>query len=656
MLQSMRLHRSNRLRKQRGFTLLEVLVATAITLVMMISLAQVFKVIGDSMKQGRAALQINNTLRSIAYRIRNDLNNLTVRLDPPTDSSNGTGYFAYFDGGLCDYSFTLYDPNNGNEYPKVSTDLIRSSRFGDLDDVLMYTVRAGDSWFTGKVPQFILNGTNPANANDLAMVTISAQHAEVAVFVRPIDLNLDGIYDDADSDGLPDGYQLYYRALLVRPDLNDPPGVTGDNMLPFRGTSDPWLIAYNGSTTPSATDMALAHQQCDLSLRRVCTGNFASTGFDRVAANSLEDLMDPANRFAHVRMPVPGTRSTTMPVLALDAGVTSILNKTSAPAPLWTNNSGATTPLGISNGFIARHFVLGQYPGQTVDDDRLGEDVFGSDILAFDVRGFDPAVPILGTNGIDGQPSPLTMSNFGAAGSDDITMTPGDPGYAKALTSIGSGAAVVGHGAYVDLAWGKKVLNALPYYSLDASNLPTRITTGADPGHYLYSPLSGFALPGTAFNSAAAPNLAVLDYADSLYRSGKVLRSNNANPPVLCQPTYDTWTTRYESDGITEFSLTSPTGAVIVDGTRSLYDNSITGTDDTIIAVSSATEAYRRTVRDPGSDGIDNNGSGGIDEITEQETSPPFPFRLRGVKVSVRMEDKSTRQVRQMSVGNEALN
>ena len=65
-------------RSRGGFTLLEVLVATAVTLLMMVSLAQIFKVIGDSMKQGRAALELNSRIRNVAHRIQLDLNNMTV--------------------------------------------------------------------------------------------------------------------------------------------------------------------------------------------------------------------------------------------------------------------------------------------------------------------------------------------------------------------------------------------------------------------------------------------------------------------------------------------------------------------------------------------------------------------------------------------------
>lgn len=620
--------------------MLEVLVATAVTLLMMISLAQVFKIIGDSMKQGRAALQLNNTLRSVSFRLRHDLNNLTIRVDPPADSSCGSGYFEYYDGAMTDFTCMLFDPNNGMD-SSLSTDNIRSSRIGDMDDILMYTVRAGDAWFTGKVPQYILNQANPSGAAaQYAMVTISAQHAEVAVFARPLDLDLNGAYDDADGDDMPDGFQLYYRTLLIRPDLN-----MSDGALPYDATNatsyGPQMIAGpQGSGLPTpACDMALAHQQCDLSIRRVFDASPSTS--DRVAANSLEDLMDPANRFAHVRLPITGTSSTTMPVLALDMGLGGLLDADSSGFdPLYNNSTTLANA-----GFLHPAFVLGQLGSTAIDDVRIGEDLFASDVLAFDVKGYDSAVPLIGTNGADGVPAAVTVANFGAAGSDDIVLTPNDPAYAYSLSSVGSSAAVIGYGGYVDLMWARKAINALPYYSASVSSLPDRLVAGQTEGHYLATELSGYGLPtANNWNTMAAPNLTILPLSTALYQSGKALRSSSGALMVL-QPTFDTWTTRYESDGVLQAPRGSD-GIVQINGITKLY-NSSAGND-----IPNAQPVWRQTAIDAGTDGIDNNGNG-IDDLSEQETMPPFPGKMRGVRVSVRLEDKATRQVRQMSVANE---
>jgi len=77
------------------------------------------------------------------------------------------------------------------------------------------------------------------------------------------------------------------------------------------------------------------------------------------------------------------------------------------------------------------------------------------------------------------------------------------------------------------------------------------------------------------------------------------------------QRTWDTWSTHYESNGIDD------------DG-------------DGIV--------------DEGADGFDNNNNGQVDESAEQETSPPYPFPLRGIEIRIRCYEPSSRQVRQVTV------
>jgi len=53
---------------------------------------------------------------------------------------------------------------------------------------------------------------------------------------------------------------------------------------------------------------------------------------------------------------------------------------------------------------------------------------------------------------------------------------------------------------------------------------------------------------------------------------------------------------------------------------------------------------------DEGTDGLDNNSVGGVDDPSERETAPPFPFPLRGIKVTLRVFEGDSRQIRQVSV------
>jgi hypothetical protein len=58
-------------------------------------------------------------------------------------------------------------------------------------------------------------------------------------------------------------------------------------------------------------------------------------------------------------------------------------------------------------------------------------------------------------------------------------------------------------------------------------------------------------------------------------------------------------------------------------------------------------------------DGINQDGDANTDEETiglgypERETSPPYPFPLRGIQISLRVLDPDSRQVRQMTVVND---
>ncbi len=626
-------------RRMRGaFTLLEVLIATAVTLLMMISLAQIFKVIGDSMQQGRSVLELNNRLRSVAYRLRSDLDNLTAIPSPPADPSTGSGYLQVFDGSITDYTAAT----------RFSA---AASRFGDVDDILMATVRAGDVWFTGKVPQFVLLKTapDPNNPAHFALTSIASQYAEVAVFLQPLVTNAgnanrdpgffltsslkEAAYEDTDSFvGFPDSFRLHYRMLLIRPDLNIngilPNGVDSGN--------NDWLrsVPLSGAPTPLC-DMATAHQQCDLSIRRAYDPTDNNVR-DAVSANSLEDLVDPANRFAHAQVPIPNTVSTTMPVLALGAGL-PIVSPNDPTGTLLNAPVSVANPFRVGSGFL--------HPAFALRGNRVGEDLLASDILAFDIKLFDPDVQLLGTTGGDGFPGTdidddndgnlNDAKEFGWAGSDDLILSPNDPGYAAVLT-IGLDA---GRGEYVDLAWAKKLVDHGGSISA-ATNV--------------WSPLSGFSLANFNFSLANFnSNGAYGAYTDSLFKSGNVLITT-ANPYTLhlLQPTYDTYTTRYEGDTILQTHLNGRLGVCRINGALALYPG-FSGDDRSNIAETWRT-ATDINASDMGTDGIDNIGSStGVDDPSELETSAPFPIAPRGLKISVRMEDTTTRQVKQMTATKE---
>lgn len=102
--------------------------------------------------------------------------------------------------------------------------------------------------------------------------------------------------------------------------------------------------------------------------------------------------------------------------------------------------------------------------------------------------------------------------------------------------------------------------------------------------------------------------------ANSYFWDIPIRHPTTGNPWGVLKPSYDTWSFHYEQDGIDQ---------------------------DGVLGV------------DQGTNGFDDNGMNGVDDIGERETSPPYPVPLRGIKVTIRMVEPDSRQVKQVSVIND---
>ncbi|MBI3840261.1 MAG: prepilin-type N-terminal cleavage/methylation domain-containing protein, partial [Planctomycetia bacterium] len=106
-------------------------------------------------------------------------------------------------------------------------------------------------------------------------------------------------------------------------------------------------------------------------------------------------------------------------------------------------------------------------------------------------------------------------------------------------------------------------------------------------------------------------------YASS--HSGTDLSAFSGLPNAKCGSTarpfsYDTWSLHYENDGLME-----------------------NGTTDT------------------GTNGLDDNGNGIVDDLGEYDTLPPYSAPLRGIRVIIRVYEPSSQQVREVSVVQDFL-
>ncbi|QDT06021.1 hypothetical protein K227x_44280 [Rubripirellula lacrimiformis] len=661
----------------------------------------------------------------------------------------------------------FYDPDieKGATYRK-------HARIGDFDDYLAFTAEAsGDQWFTGKVPAYLVDD---AATDEMEPRVIRSKFAEIIIWASPVwdvdpATNLINIaahpsgmplYKDSNNDLVPDRIVLHQRTLLIRPDLNRVRTIPGskpfdtavlrpqdDNVspsfvppalrqvYPIGVVNAPESPLYPNYAVPtSATNnaqmlnsnwlvgMTPLHHFYDLSLRRVIhpeTGE--PTGY--VAANSMTDLVQPHNRFAHVRYPgryfgrgdfTSGDLATSMPLLAL--GWNDVLLNwqgtadprsipASATAPSWfplgqtsarTRNTAGTPTTGddslsgLFNGWLLPHFALGDanQPGTSQGDhwergylpagaafedprwDRTGEDVFVSNVLSYDIRVFDESAPVFITGGPDGDPGKSGVdddgtgtadetvtvggsarSELGAAGSDDLLVEVSDMAiydvigqeilhpqvagtFGYDFVSLGS------RGAFVDLGF--------PF--LAGTPLGQRMAQSVETGEVATPRPSTTVAPvpriQTNFNLFMQSDFSLLpmvqptatDGLSPMKRSGKLVHFDAFGNICFFQPTYDTWTDGYESDGFDQSQ--TPAGQ--------LSGANLVGT--TWVLSDPGTSATAPVPRLP--TGVKNvlQVDTGRFVPSEPETSAPFPRRLQAISVTMRVLDPSSEEIAQFTV------
>lgn len=220
---------------RRGMTLVEMLVATTLTLIIMGVVAQLFGILGNSISRSRASLITSAQLRAVSHALRIDLAGATAPTVPPVAADGDAGYLEIIEGNASD------------------TSLGTSQLISDCDDALLFTTSTLDRPYVG-----LFSGTS----------SIESRTAEVAWFCRPSNVTTAGMTL----------YDLYRRQLLVL----DYVGAGA-----FASRSNRLAVASFG-VLPAATFSVL--QSYDLSLR------VEGTEF---LPNTLGDLTKRENRFAH---------------------------------------------------------------------------------------------------------------------------------------------------------------------------------------------------------------------------------------------------------------------------------------------------------------------------------------------------------------------
>ena len=613
-------------RLRAGFTLVEMLISVAITLVMMAAVVTMFANITNSVRNRRATIEMSGQLRHVRNMLQQDLAAATCPGLTWQRPESNHGYIELIEGiyrdsfpsimtdgaddtendGVVeelDAKLSAIPRNNAvtdtNGNGRIDDDEIVAhlnsqnslnglNGLGDYDDILMFTARNEHEPYVGRVP----NGTG-------GYTSIESPLAEIIWFAienpsQPENDIAQGFF------GEPGMRTIYRRALLIAPWLN-----------PISAGQGVMLVLSNDidrNEVPQALAALIAFQDLyDLSVR-LEWDPLADSGMGqwKLLANTLADLSKRENRFGHYGFnSTPAVNDRTFPF-----AMTSVGSYSGTPVVRFIPNVDPSFGVAAGNA-TARANLVGQTvatyavpslstdvydtrpfvhlvgnanshatPNAMLNDDgrvvrvvhgpvplwgqRRGQDVMLTNVLGFDLRVFDPGAPIYQES------------------TTQTVLEPGDPGWTAAYNpSVGMasvGHAFVGQGAYVDMG-----------YAFGAASLPF-----VPPSSALTVPWFAEARP--LFNARTAGTTTPLPPASHLAPGYAV---------------YDTWSLSYENNGWDE------------DGNGLI---------------------------DEGTNGLDDNAQFGPDDVGERETAPPYDKPLRGVQVILRVYETDARQIRQVRV------
>jgi hypothetical protein len=128
---------------QRGITLIEMLIAMALTLLVMAAVVNVFDMMATGVSGSRATLEMADRMRFARNRLQRDLQGVTCPTLPWIDPNTGQGYFEYIEG--------IRDDADGTTLPTAGLVNVSETVLGDYDDVLMFTARSRDEPFVGRI-------------------------------------------------------------------------------------------------------------------------------------------------------------------------------------------------------------------------------------------------------------------------------------------------------------------------------------------------------------------------------------------------------------------------------------------------------------------------------------------------------------------------
>lgn len=446
--------------RRPAFTLVELLVATTLSLVILGIMSYMFGSVTKSVNEQRSAIEVRQQLRAVANQLRQELEGITLVPTPRVDPAKEQGYFEYMEGpygAVYDPRYRAPGPNSRNDpytwgdngRPQISTNATvyassvgQDDTVGDADDVIMFTSR---------------NLKTPFRGRAYDSLDTHSPEAEIVYFVR--------------------GTTLYRRVLLVggnsRTGIISPTGLPGTNPGGRAPIADFQLTIQSPAATRTASSDSV-YACYDISFREDVV-----SGRNVTKVNTLGDLSNRKHRYGHQplaypydvrgwgplgmptagecsdpdwKFPEPRFEGLTLTSPAWWAGLDQNkfdrgLNRNSDPSgfdprrnPFPWQTSGTPSvnmQTGQLNGFADSTITQpasGTYVSWGIPN-RQGDDVILNNVLAFDVKIWDPTAPVY----IEGQ----------------TAVTQGDPRYFDRLVN-GTPAS---SGSFVDLNYAQNTTN-----------------------------------------------------------------------------------------------------------------------------------------------------------------------------------------------------
>jgi prepilin-type N-terminal cleavage/methylation domain-containing protein len=667
----------------RAFTLVEMLVAMAITLVMMAAVVTLFANVSNSVRNRRATIEMTGVLRHVRNTLQQDLQGATCPGVTWQRPDSNHGYIELIEGIQSDQNPTAValDPalsiiprNNigadvngdGKITPQEleahykTTNSLIPGGLGDPDDVLMLTVRNEHQPFVGRAPTGVRQGNQAApfevddttNPNPWGYESIESTLAEVVWFC--VENPADG-EDPGNFFGEPGIRTIYRRTLLIAPWLNPYSRLDANGQeIPFTHEGDsfkaePGLLRMlrGGIAVEEAIAAIIAFQdRYDLSARLEWDHNIQRW---KIVANTLAELTKRENRFGHFGFK-PGSPQRTYPYAFVSTGAgysgnmgtVAFVSDSEIPEP----SDSARASANFVNVGAPLNKIVASYSVRTQNVNNLSRRYNVRPFVYVDEDSANAATAQAVLNEVGEVvrvvhgPVPL----WGARRGQDVMMTdvlgfdlrvydPGAPLYARRLDPTR------GDSPLVVLQPSDPGFRGAYSQDLGSTNPSAPPDTYEFMGQGAYVDM-GYAY-GLPFPNPPIPPFVVpagKSWTLPWFAIPRGLSDTFGNLLAPGYSVYDTWSFHYENNGVDEDN-------------RDNDNNLFTGADEGVDGFDGI-GTYPNPTPLPGG-ALDVRL--GPDDVGEYETVPPYDKPLRGVQVLIRTYEPDSRAIRQVRVNQHFL-